>query len=77
MLCREASGRSYPKKQQKADLRLSEGEAELLNSVGETGSGTARDRREVRWEEIIEQVNTLFESAASMTLTNSRYCSQL
>ncbi|WP_026544121.1 type I restriction endonuclease [Arthrobacter sp. 35/47] len=48
-------------KQQKADLRLAEGEAALLDPVREVGSGTGHDPQKVRWAEIIEQVNTLFE----------------
>ena len=50
-------------KQQKADLRLSEGETELLDPVREAGSGTAHDPQKVRWAEIIEQVNGFFEGS--------------
>jgi type I restriction enzyme R subunit len=50
-------------KQQKADLRLAEGEAGQLDPAREAGSGTAHDPLKARWAEIIEQINGFFEGS--------------
>ncbi len=50
-------------KQQKADLRLAEGDPEQLEPMKQPGSGMVHDADKLRWAEIIEQVNGFFEGS--------------
>ena len=45
----------------KRGLNLTEGDAEKLKPLSETGSGMVQEKEKVRLAEIIEKVNTLFE----------------
>ncbi len=51
------------RKQEQADLKLSDEESELLDPMQAAGTGTVHEAQKVRWAQVIEQVNGFFEGS--------------